>query len=54
MDRQLILALTVALTLAATVKVVAPIETAALTRAVKFEMRAVTPAQPDMMWLVAP
>ena len=54
MDRQFILAATVALTLAAIVKVLAPIETAALTQAAKAGIPAMTSVQPDTKWLVAP
>jgi len=42
------------LTLAATVKVLAPIETAALTQATKIWTPAVTAVHPDAMWLVGP
>ena len=54
MDRQFILAAAVALTLAATVKVLTPIETAALAEAAKIRIPVVTTVQPDTMWLVAP
>jgi len=54
MDRQFILAVTVALTLAAIVKILAPIETAALTQAAKAGIATMTPVHPDTKWLVGP
>ena len=54
MDKQFILAATVALTLAATVKVLTPIETAALSEAAKIGIPAIPAVQPDRMWLVGP
>jgi len=53
-DRQILLATLVALALAATIKIVAPLETAAIGEAGKIRIPAATAVQPDTKWLVGP